>query len=57
MVDELTSLGWKRLQKEETKIDEEMDAEAVFKLVDVNNSGSITKTVQISLHMIYLNLN
>ena len=57
MVDHLTSLGWKRFKKEETEIDEERDYEAVFKLVDVNNSGSITKTVHISLHVIYLNLN
>ena len=54
MVDHLTSLGWKRFKKEETEIDEERDYEAVFKLVDVNNSGSITKTVKKSLFMIYL---
>ena len=48
MVDVLSSWGWKRANKEdteETEIDKQMDYEAVFKLVDVNNSGFITKTV------------
>ena len=48
MVEVLSSWGWKRAKKEDTEdteIDKQMDYEAVFKLVDVNNSGFITKTV------------
>ena len=42
MVDELTSWGWKIPKKEETENDKQMDYEAVFKLVDIKNSSSIT---------------
>ena len=42
MVDELKSWGWKISKKEETENDKQMDYEAVFKLVDINNSISIT---------------
>ena len=42
MGDELTSWGWKIAKKEETENDKQMDYEAVFKLVDINNSISIT---------------
>ena len=48
MVEVLSSWGWKRAKEEdteETEVDKQMDYEAVFKLVDVNNSGFITKTV------------
>ena len=45
MVEELTSWGWKTFKREEIEIDKEMDFEDVFDLVDINNSGFITKTV------------
>ena len=49
MVEQLSSWGWKRFKKEEIEIDKEMDFENVFDLVDINNSGFITKTVIIMI--------
>ena len=58
MVGELSSWGWKIAKKEETENDKQMEYEAVFKLVDINNSGSITKTVykKIIYHL-FINFN
>ena len=52
MIGELTSCGWKIAKKKETENDKQMEYEAVFKLVDINNSGSITKTVYNTLYFI-----
>ena len=58
MVGELTSWGLKIAKKEETENDKQMEYEAVFKLVDINNSGSITKTVYKKIiYNLFINFN
>ena len=48
IIESLTESGWKPYNKEETGGSlSEMNIEEVFQLVDINNSGYVTKTVNI----------
>jgi hypothetical protein len=44
-MDTVKELGWTRFSKKDSSDISEMDMKAVFKLVDMDNSGSISKTV------------
>jgi hypothetical protein len=44
-MDTVKALGWTRFSKKDSSDISEMDMKAVFKLVDMDNSGSISKTV------------
>ena len=45
IIKSLTESGWKPYNKDETGDLSEMNIEEVFQLVDINNSGYVTKTV------------
>ena len=47
IIKSLTESGWKPYNKDETGAGDlsEMNIEEVFQLVDINNSGYVTKTV------------
>jgi hypothetical protein len=47
-MDTVKELGWTRFSKKDSSDISEMDMKAVFKLVDMDNSGSISKTVSSS---------
>jgi Ca2+-binding EF-hand superfamily protein len=44
-MDTVKELGWSRFSKKENSDISEMDLKAVFKLVDMDNSGNISRTV------------
>lgn len=45
IIERLIESGWKPYNKDETGSLSEMNIEEVFQLVDINNSGYVTKTV------------
>jgi hypothetical protein len=44
-MDTVKELGWSRFSKKDNPDVSEMDMRAVFKLVDMDNSGNISRTV------------
>ena len=45
ILEELESVGWKRAKAKKVKQINSVDIRAIFNLVDVDRSGSITRTV------------
>jgi hypothetical protein len=44
-MDTVKDLGWSRFSKKENSDISELDLKAVFKMVDMDNSGNISRTV------------
>ena len=49
--------GWKPYNKDETGDLSEMNIEEVFQLVDINNSGYVTKTVVTQKYVVKYNFD